>query len=66
MTTTTATPTTAASIALATPLADNQPQYTYAGEGRWLPANQEALDECAAWNRWADTINVRTARSAVQ
>jgi len=46
-------------------LFSGSPEYTYAGEGRFLPANQSALDECAAWNRWADAWNARTAaRSA--
>ncbi len=45
---------------------DGCPTYRYAGDGRWLPSNQEALDECAAWNRWADTINARTARRSEQ
>lgn len=67
MNTSTAT-TTAASVMLAVPLAEEQPAYRYAGEGRFLPANQSALDECAAWNTFADRWNARTAatRSAVQ
>ncbi len=68
MNTSTATTSTAASIALAAPLADNQPRYQHVGDGRWLPANQAAREECAAWNRWADTVNARTVatRSTVQ
>jgi len=65
MMTTTAT-TTAASVMLAATLTDDRPAYRYAGEGRFLPANQSARDECAAWNRYADTINARTARRSAQ
>ncbi len=61
MNTSTATTSTAASVLLAAPRAEEQPAYRYAGDGRFLPANQSAIDECAAWNRWADTINARTA-----
>ncbi len=44
----------------------DRPAYRYAGEGRFLPHNQAALDECAAWNTFADRWNARTTRSAVQ
>ncbi len=57
----TATTTTAASVMLAAPIPEDRPAYRYAGDGRWLPCNQSAIDECAAWNRYADTINARTA-----
>ncbi len=39
----------------------DQPSYAYAGDGRWLPSNQSAIDECAAWNTFADRWNARTA-----
>ncbi len=42
------------------PTAD-QPCYAYVGDGRWLPCNQSAIDECAAWNTFADRWNARTA-----
>jgi len=46
-------------------LADEAPQYTPVGDGRFVPANQAALDECAAWNNFADRWNTYTAtRSA--
>jgi len=46
---------------------DGRPAYRYVGDGRWLPSNQAALDECAAWNTFADRWNARTStRSAVQ
>lgn len=41
----------------------DQPQYTYAGGGRFLPANDAAHLECARWNAFADRVNARTARS---
>ncbi len=44
----------------------DRPAYRYAGEGRFVPANEAARDECAAWNAYADAWNARTARSAVQ
>ncbi len=40
----------------------DEPQYHYAGAGRWLPANAAAHAECAAWNRWASEVNARAAR----
>ncbi len=66
MTISTVATSTAASAMLAAPFADNQPQYAYAGEGRWLPANQAAHDECARWNRYADTMNARTAARSLR
>ncbi len=42
----------------------DQPQYRYAGDGRFLPANEAARQECAAWNAWAAQVNARTARGA--
>ena len=53
---------------LAAPLAEEQPAYHYAGDGRFLPANAAAHEECRRFNAWADTVNARTAatRSAVQ
>jgi len=68
MNTSTANTTTVASIALVAPLADKQPRYQHVGEGRFLPANAAAHEECRLWNAYADTINARTAttRSAVQ
>jgi len=50
----------------AAPLADERPAYRYEGNGRFLPANAAARLECDDWNRYADTMNARTARSAVQ
>ncbi len=70
MTNLTATTTAPASqdAGVAATLFSGSPEYAYAGDGRWLPSNQEARDECARWNAYADTINTRTAaaRSAVQ
>ncbi len=42
---------------------DERPQYMYAGEGRFLPANDAAHLESARWNAFADRVNTRTARS---
>ncbi len=51
----------------ATALFSDRPQYAYAGEGRFLPANVAAIEECAAWNDFADRWNARTAaRSAAR
>jgi len=49
-------------------LFSDRPQYAYAGEGRWLPANDAARLECAAWNEYATMMTDRSAaaRSAVQ
>ena len=45
----------------------DQPQYRYAGDGRFLPVNDAARAECECWNRWADEVNARTTgRSIVQ
>ncbi len=64
---TTHTTTTTADITMsAAPLAEEQPAYRYVGNGTFEPANQSALDECAAWNTFADRWNARTTRSAVQ
>ncbi len=41
------------------------PAYRYAGDGRFLPANEAARQECAAWNAWAAQVNARTARGSV-
>ncbi len=66
MTTSTATTSTAAGTMPAAPLADDRPAYRYEGNGTFLPANAAAVKECDDWNRYADTMNARTARSAVQ
>jgi len=47
-------------------LFSGQPEYRYAGEGRWLPANQEARDECARWNAYADMMTARSAKRSAQ
>ena len=66
MNTSTATTTTAASLTLAAPLADDRPAYRYEGNGRFMPANQAAHEECAAWNAYADTMNARTAARSLR
>jgi len=59
-----ATPTaTAASVMLAAPLADEAPAYRYAGDGRFLPANATAQEECRRFNAWVDQVNARSSRS---
>jgi len=47
---------------MAAMLIADEPQYRYAGAGRWLPANAAAHTECAAFNRWASEVNARAAR----
>ena len=53
--------TTAASAMLAVPLADEQPAYRYAGDGKFEPANAAAHEEVRCWNDFADLWNARTA-----
>jgi hypothetical protein len=66
MNTSTATTSTAAGIVPAAPLAEDRPAYRYAGEGRFLPANDAAHEECRLWNAYADTMNARTARRSLR
>ncbi len=47
-------------------LADDQPRYTYAGNGAFLPANDAAWREVECWNAYADAWNARTASRSVQ
>ncbi len=49
----------------AVPITD-QPSYAYAGDGRWFPSNQAALDECVAWNTFAARWNARTAAGSLR
>jgi len=44
----------------------DHPCYAYAGDGRWLPANQAAREECVAWNAYADAWNARTAARSLR
>ena len=43
-----------------------RPAYRYVGDGRFLPANEAAHEECRRWNAWADDVNARASRSARQ
>jgi len=45
------------------PLAKERSTYRYVGDGRFLPANQAALDECERFNAWADEVNARASGS---
>ncbi len=40
-------------------LADDQPRYAYVGEGRFLPDNQAAIEECRCFNAWVEEVNAR-------
>jgi hypothetical protein len=40
----------------------DRPQYRYASDGRFLPANAAARAECERWNAWASEVNGRAAR----
>jgi len=40
--------------------APQEPAYRPTGDGRWLPANRAAREECAAWNAFAAVWNERT------
>ncbi len=42
-------------------IAAERPTYRYAGDGRFLPANAAAVEECAAWNEYAGRIMARSA-----
>ncbi len=44
---------------------DERPQYRYAGDGRFLPANEAAREECRRWNHYAASWNARTAHHSV-
>jgi hypothetical protein len=44
-------------------IAAERPTYRYAGDGRFLPDNQAAIEECRRFNVWADQVNSRTSRS---
>ncbi len=45
---------------------DDCPQYSYIGEGRFLPANDAAREECRRFNAWADDINARARGGIAQ
>jgi len=47
-------------------IAAERPTYRYAGEGRFLPNNQAAIEECAAWNTFADRWNARTGAGSLR
>ncbi len=44
---------------------DERPQYRYAGDGRFLPANEPAREECWRWNEYAAVWNARTVPRSV-
>ena len=46
--------------------ADGQPRYAYAGEGRFLPDNQAAIEECRCFNAWVEEVNARARRGSAQ
>ncbi len=50
---------------LPAPRAVDAPQYRYAGEGRFLPANQAAIEECRRWNQYADGWNAHTVSRSI-
>jgi len=69
MSPTTATTTTAPSSCdarAAAALFSERPSYRYAGEGRFVPANEAAHEECRLWNAYADTMNARTAARSLR
>ncbi len=49
-------------VQLAATVRPDRPEYRYVGGGRFLPANSAARAECAAFNRWVDEVNARTAK----
>ncbi len=42
------------------------PQYSYAGEGRFLPANAAAIEECRRFNAWVEEVNARARGGIAQ
>ncbi len=48
---------------LDTTVSSDHPQYQHVGAGRFLPANDAALEECRRWNQYADMVNAHTVRS---
>ncbi len=48
------------------PLADDQPRYAYAGDGRFLPDNQAAIEECRCFNAWVEEVNARARGGIAQ
>jgi len=47
-------------------LFSGSPEYAYAGEGRWLPANEAAHEECRRFNAWVDEVNARASKGLPQ
>ncbi len=43
-----------------------RPEYRYAGDGRFLPANQAAIDECRRFNAWVEEVNARARGGIAQ
>jgi len=43
--------------------ATQEPQYRPAGDGRFLPANRAAREECRRWNEYAEAWTARTLAS---
>ena len=48
------------------PLADDQPRYAYAGDGRFLPDNQATFEECRRFNAWVEEVNARARGGIAQ
>jgi len=46
--------------------ADDQPRYAYVGEGRFLPDNQAAIEECRRFNAWVEEVNARARGGIAQ
>lgn len=44
-------------------LFSERPAYRYAGDGRFLPANAAAVEECHRFNAWVDEVNARAGGS---
>ncbi len=44
---------------------DGLPAYRYVGEGRFLPANAAAHEECRRFNAWVDDVNARAANRRI-
>jgi len=45
---------------------DEQPAYRMAADGRFLPANAAAIEECRRFNAWVDEVNARARGGIAQ
>ncbi len=46
--------------------ADAQPRYARTADGRFLPDNQAAFEECRRFNAWVEEVNARARGGSAQ